>query len=56
MLPPGHGINVYETFSMTPAPSGERDAIRYRSVAERILGDLRRADKIRSEVPEVPWG
>lgn len=49
LLPPGHGLNVHESFAMAPGPDGGRDPQPYRDVASRILADLARAEAMAAE-------
>jgi len=49
LLPPEHGINVYETFDMVEDARGQRDPVAWRGVAERILCDLEQGDVVRTQ-------
>lgn len=49
LLPPDHGIDVYETFDMVEDARGQRDPAAWRGVAERILRDLGQGDAVRAQ-------
>lgn len=48
LLPPDHGIHVFETFDMIEDARGQRDPAAWRGVAERILRDLGQGDTVRA--------
>ncbi|SDX21384.1 hypothetical protein [Lysobacter enzymogenes] len=49
LLPPEHGINVYETFDMVEDERGQRDPGAWRGVAEQVLRDLRRGEVVQGQ-------
>lgn len=44
LLPPEHGINVYETFDMVEDARGQRNPGAWRGVAERVIRDLKQEE------------
>lgn len=49
LLPPGHGIHVFESDAMAPDAEGQVDPSAFRAIAEKIVRDLRDPESVAAD-------